>query len=133
MASMKALDPNVAVCPTRASFDIYGRQAPFSSLQAYTDGNCFSAGDRIEVENKVSRPQYSAYLNIGGITGTSNFNPRYQNDNSDTMGVYRNQAFGRDGRQVLVENPGFNSLAEEVQYTSEAFNTKNVGIIRGVN
>lgn len=60
---------------------------------------CWSPLYRISVENEL-RPQYSDYLNAGGIQGwESNYlnRPHY-----DTMGVARDRSFGTDGTYKAV-------------------------------
>lgn len=66
--SVRFQDPNAMVCPTWNHVDSTGRLACANSFYTKRAG-CNSAMDIVAVENEVSRPSYSHYiqLNVNGI------------------------------------------------------------------
>lgn len=63
---MRTFDDSAQVCPARANVSDSGvTGVPRDSIQSYAPG-CFSALDRMTVEN-IQRPHYSSYLNASAI------------------------------------------------------------------
>jgi hypothetical protein len=63
---MRTFDDSAQVCPVRSNVSDYGVVGVSrDSINTYTAG-CFSALDRMEVEN-IQRPRYSVYLNANAI------------------------------------------------------------------
>lgn len=79
--------------------DTYGRpSALYAGNQFLGNGapGCFTPQYRIMTENIVSRPQYSAYLNLP--QGLSMMNSEVQGRKTvDLLGVGRDRSFGMDG------------------------------------
>ena len=78
--------------------DSYGRPTSINAGLAFEGPQlgtaCWTPLYRISVENEL-RPQYSDYLNAGGIQGwESNYTNR---PHYDTLGVQRDRFFGTDG------------------------------------
>jgi hypothetical protein len=79
--------------------DIYNRPAAIDAGNVFLGPGCpgcFSPEYRIMNENAVSRPQYSEYLNVP--QGLQMVQSEYPNrPKTDTLGRYRDRAFGIDG------------------------------------
>ena len=70
MESARTLDEKLVVCPIWTGYDLVGRKVPYDSFMSKTAG-CDTPYSRVIVENSVSRPCYSEYIqsNAAGITG----------------------------------------------------------------
>lgn len=81
-------DPNVMVCPTWNHMDLVGRVVCANSFNTKRAG-CSNPLDRVNVENNVSRPQYSEHitLNAAGIRGGCVHDAHGSNCNSSTVGA----------------------------------------------
>jgi hypothetical protein len=86
----------LGVCPTRFPVDNLQRCADPRSLVTLTAG-CDSASERIDIETAVERPYYT-YLPLAADGINQAYTP---GGGYDTLGVYREQAFGYTGQGVL--------------------------------
>ena len=70
--SLRTFIPNFQICPSRNSFDNYGREAPPDSINTQTCPGAYPSSLRIEVENSL-RPFVSpTYWNLPvGISGNA--------------------------------------------------------------
>src|SRR5271156_826650 len=100
LLSERRLDQSYIINPDRSLYDDYGRVAGIDTIVDETWGD--DPLYRMEVENEVSRPQYSYYLNVPqGLQGVSDGMdytsqaPRYKSlRNADTMSTDRFSSLG---------------------------------------
>jgi len=112
--SLRRLDDDYTIAPDRSLasgifHDDYGRIAPIDSVTSET--STMDPQYRMDVEQAVSRPNYSSYLNVPqglwGISGGGNYNVSdYSNTSEkDTMGVQRYSSLGFAKTYKVVSAP----------------------------
>jgi hypothetical protein len=103
--------------------DQYGRPTSLygglTLLGTGTNAGCYSANNRIQVENYL-RPQYGEYLNVpqglGEIVTNYANKPHY-----DTLGVNRSRFFGLDGSYNTMAPPPLNASSDSDWLKSQAY------------
>lgn len=119
LLSERRLDQSYIINPNRALYDDYGREAGIDTIVDETWGD--DPLLRMLVEDEVSRPQYSYYLNVPqGLQGVSDAEdytsqaPRYKSlKNADTLSVNRFDSLGfAPAYKINTElRPEFNNLS----------------------
>lgn len=105
--SERFLDPRLNVCPIWNGQDNLGRQVGAYTFNMLSGAaGCWDPMPRILIENAVERPNYHPYLNTEGIYGEDEDGDILQYEGcsfggTDTLGVRRDEAFGRYGNYGL--------------------------------
>lgn len=103
--SFRVLDEPGPTCSKTYMVDQYGRPASMDAGLQFlgpVSAGCFSTMYPIMREN-ILRPQYSEYLNMGGLQG---YQSEYANrPHMDLLGVQRDKSFGVDGTYQGLQYP----------------------------